>query len=260
MSLRPLAERDRLVRENIKLAYWFARKTWRRASVTHGAGPQDLEDMESEAVVALIRAADTWDAAKGSKFSYYAGMVMRHHFSNTCIVPGSALTVPRNVFFVLRKFWTARRAVLAEDPSLDGEALFAAAIARSGQKEKLVRERLGILHQRAVSLDAPLSDETALTMLDTLVDANADHENSTQRLHLLRTLSAAMAAYLKTIEHRTRRAALWGWIVGESGVATAERLGVSKQAVQQARNLEIPRFREAMAREFGPDWQELLRP
>lgn len=73
MSTNAIDE-ERLVRENIKLAYWVVEKLLHRGAF----GLHELEDMQQEALIGLMRAARSYDPEQGTGFSTFAARVMQN--------------------------------------------------------------------------------------------------------------------------------------------------------------------------------------
>lgn len=73
MSTNAIDE-ERLVRENIKLAYWVVEKLLRRGAF----GLHELEDMQQEALIGLMRAARSYDPEQGTSFSTFAVWTVRN--------------------------------------------------------------------------------------------------------------------------------------------------------------------------------------
>ena len=73
MSTNAIDE-EQLVRENIKLAYWVVEKLLRRGAF----GLHELEDMQQEALIGLMRAARSYDPEQGTGFSTFAARVMQN--------------------------------------------------------------------------------------------------------------------------------------------------------------------------------------
>lgn len=59
-------EQEALVTENMRLAYYIARRKYRNCGV-------GMEDIEGTALLALVKAAKTFNPEKGISFSTYAG-------------------------------------------------------------------------------------------------------------------------------------------------------------------------------------------
>jgi len=67
-------EQQELVEQNISLAYWFSRRMRKPADMTH-------EEWESECLLALVIAAESYDPELGS-FSCYVGVCVRSRRSH----------------------------------------------------------------------------------------------------------------------------------------------------------------------------------
>lgn len=89
LLVRPVAkdntvfnDTDDLVLANLRLAPYCVRRFLRRYRVPPSLG-LDMDDLVSEAVLALCRAAQRWEPARGS-FSTYAGATIHNWLLNVC--------------------------------------------------------------------------------------------------------------------------------------------------------------------------------
>lgn len=94
-----ISERNRLVESNLGLAYFEAAKNcYRNRGI-------DLEDLRSEAAVALVAAANHFDFSRGLRFSTYAVPCIRHALQDA-LLTAAAVRTPKG--------WAAKRREVAE--------------------------------------------------------------------------------------------------------------------------------------------------
>lgn len=102
-AVRSKKERDRLVRENIKLIYRFARLFFKNKK--QDGYFYSLEDAQQDACLGLIRAAELYRPRKGTAFSTYAFFWMRQMVDRSFAKARSLIELPVGS---LRKFQFSR--------------------------------------------------------------------------------------------------------------------------------------------------------
>src|SRR5262245_29622808 len=77
-----LLNREDLVQANLRLARYGVRRFLNRYRIPPSLG-LDVEDLVSEAYVALCNAAETWNPARGT-FATYAGVAIHNQLLKVC--------------------------------------------------------------------------------------------------------------------------------------------------------------------------------
>ncbi len=91
-DLHPVEARNSLVESNIPLARWVARQ-----HVHQARGIVDLDDLQQAAMVGLIRAAELFDANRGTTFATYAVHWCRQAVRRTIANQGRTIRVPAHL-------------------------------------------------------------------------------------------------------------------------------------------------------------------
>ena len=204
----------------------------------YSGGSEPLEDLEQVACLALVRAVDGFDPARGTAFASYAvpsiaGAIKRHFRDN-----GWSVRVPRDLQELALRVDRVSEELLAET----GHAPTATEIADRGgigvEDVLEAREAFRALHSD--SLDQPRGtreDDDAGSLLDTLGDADLEIGRAHDR--------AALAAVLDTLGERDRT------IIGlyyQDELTQAEiglRLGYSQMHVSRLLRQAVERLRLA---------------
>ena len=221
-------ERDVLIRRHLPLARHCARRYQR--------GHEPLEDLEQVASLALVRAADSYDPARGSAFSSYVvpcmlGAIKRHYRDS-----GWALHVPRGLKdLAVRVERLAREA--PEDATVIGLA------ERAGVSVDAVveaRDAYRVMH--ADSLDRPRAiaeDGEALSVLDAVGKEDAGIDHVCDR--------AALDAMLTELDQRDRLLVTLYYRHGQTQAQIGERLGYSQMHVSRLLRRAVERLQLAVA-------------
>jgi len=225
-----------------------------------------LEDLVSEANVALVEALPRYDPARCPTFAVCAGRVIRDRVRASLTI-GSALQVPSAWLRVKRIAATRVPELVMElgrTPTLEEiqEALLVRCMAwaydhltpeqqklDADEREELMRAKLrkqGMLGgieryedvmrytQATTSLDAPVGDEGGSTYGDFLAEPTGDEVFDAVEMDALRT---DVANALAALNERERDIILhrFGWVDGESWTYAklAPRYGVSAERVRQ---------------------------
>lgn len=237
-TLTPAAQaaRDQLVNSNLRLSH----------HATKGLRVSREETMEliSAGNVALLAAAQDFDAELGHRFSTYAYWGIRGAIFRELNFLRRTVRLPRNLheqLARLRKVEEATRQTLGRAPN---DAELAAALACT--PEKLTELRSHAHH--ACSLDAPLGEETEATLGDSLADSEAmtpatASEQADRRDALNEVLAQLTPRELAVIRRRHG-------LDGEE--ATLEDIGrdegVSRERIRQIEAIAIRKLREGMRR------------
>jgi RNA polymerase sigma-B factor len=226
--MRNASERDAMIRRHLPLARHCARRYHR--------GCESLEDLEQVASLALVRAADAFDPARGTAFSSYAmpcmlGALKRHYRDS-----GWALHVPRG----LKELAIRVEQIARESP----EALTPSELAdRAGVSPEAVleaREAYCVMH--ADSPDRPPAtgdDGETLSILECLGQEDAALDRACER--------AALDTLLTELEERDRLVVTLYYRQGQTQTQIGERIGCSQMHVSRLLRRAVERLALATA-------------
>jgi len=222
--------REELVSSNLRFVVSVA--------LQHRRPGTRLADLIAEGNVGLVIAARKFDPARGTRFVTYAGFWIRAAILDL-VVRGSAMVgagsgpMRTKVFFRLRR----ERARLSEQVVDAGErnAILAE---KFGTSEKRMERMLGHLDARVVSLDAPVTADAGMTLLDTLEGDRPDPEAAVVDGELAHVAQGRLRAALERLDPRERFVVEQRFMVDEeASLADIGRtLGVSRE---RARQLEV---------------------
>ncbi len=205
----------------------------------YSGGSEPLEDLEQVAYLALVRAVDGFDPARGTAFTSYAvpsiaGAIKRHFRDN-----GWSVRVPRD----LQELALRVERISDELQAETGHAPTAAGIANRaggglGVEDVLeAREAFRALHSD--SLDRPRGarddDDDAASLLDTLGDADLEIGRAHDR--------AALGAVLDTLDERDRTIIHLYYQEELTQAEIGRRLGYSQMHVSRLLRQAVERLR-----------------
>ncbi len=226
--MRQANERDALIRSHLPLARHCARRYHR--------GHESLEDLEQVASLALVRAAETFDPARGTAFSSYAvpcmlGALKRHYRDSVW-----ALHVPR----ALKELAIRVEQIARETP----EASTAIDLAdRAGVSAEEVLEAREVYRVMYVdSLDRPPAtgdDGETLSVLDCLGQEDAGLDRACDRV--------ALDTLLTELGERDRLLVTLYYRQGQTQAQIGERLGCSQMQVSRMLRRAVERLELATA-------------
>jgi RNA polymerase sigma-B factor len=212
--MRTANERDSLIRCHLPLARHCARRYHR--------GAEPLEDLEQVASLALVRAADSFDASRGTAFSSYAvpcilGAIKRHFRDS-----GWALHVPRGMKdLAIRIEQLAREApestTLAELAEMAGESL-----------ETIVEARAAYQGMHAQSLEHPdttVAPGNPVSLLEVLGHEDEGIDEVCDR--------ASLESVLSELDDRDRLLVTLYYRKGQTQAQIGKRLGYSQMHVSR---------------------------
>jgi RNA polymerase sigma-B factor len=227
-------DRDALVERFMPLARSLARR-YRR-------GPEPLDDLEQVACLALVRAVDGFDPARGLAFSSYAvpsitGALKRHY--RDC---GWSVRMPRD----LQELALRIERFNDDAWATTGAAPTPAAIAeRAGVSvESVIEAREAHQALRADSLDQPLrstDDDAGISLIDTLGTGDVGFQRAFDRV-ALDALLAALNERDQTIVRLYYREELTQSEIGR-------RLGLSQMHVSRLLRQATAQLADAAAQE-----------
>ena len=204
----------------------------------YSGGSEPLEDLEQVACLALVRAVDGFDPARGTAFASYAvpsiaGAIKRHFRDN-----GWSVRVPRDLQELALRVERIGNELLAETGDTPTAAQIAACAGVGVEDVLEAREAFRALHSD--SLDRPRGardDDDAASLLDTLGDADLEIGRAHDR--------AALAAVLDTLDERDRTIIHLYYQDELTQAEIGRRLGYSQMHVSRLLRQAVERLRLA---------------
>jgi len=154
-----MTAKNAFVRANLRLVVTIARR------YNHGKMP--LQDLIQEGNIGLMKAVDRFDHRKGFRFSTYGSWWIRHAISRSIADKARSVRLPVHMIDAYNRVNRARR----EFEALHGRKATDEELASltGVSPERIARMRWSLV-EAPISLDAPLSDESGLSLLDAVED------------------------------------------------------------------------------------------
>ena len=211
-----------------------------------------LGDLIEEGNLGLMHSIAKFEPERGFRFSTYASWWIRQSIERAIMQQARLVRLPVHVVRELNQVLKARRALEARDgrdPSAGDRAVGVEEIAAATERTPAeVAELLSFAEQPA-SLDAPLERDGVESMLDQVVDDQADDPAGAMLHHELAQLIGSGLAQLNEREREV--------VAGRFGLAErepetlevlAERLGLTRERVRQIQQEALLKLRRGMAR------------
>ncbi len=233
----------RLVTGNLRLVVHIALE-YRRSFL-------NLLDLIQEGNIGLMQAVRKFDPLRGVPFSGYAAWwirayILKHLIDHWSIVRVGTTNARRRLFYNLKKERDRLdRLGITAGPKLLAETFDAS--------EQDVIDVSQALHQRDVSLDAPVMEDGTRPVWETIPAAAESPDEAVVQGELREILRDKLEAFGATLDDRDR------WIldhrlVAEDPVtlqAIGDRFGITREAVRLAEKKIIARLRDYLRTELG---------
>jgi RNA polymerase nonessential primary-like sigma factor len=230
---------DALVRSNMRMAIKIAKRHYRNHL--------EMDDLVSEAVTGIVRAAETFDPASGASFTSYSSQWMRARVreyvqANTGAVRCGTRTA--------KALWASLARVRREHGA-DVTPEFIARELKLDVEE--VRDLLPTLTARAISTDAPVGDADGATVGDLMPSAAIDIDEAMDRTRSGELVVEALEEFKNTLNERHQdilaRRVLADYMGNDKG--DVQSFGVSKQRVSQLEKAVTKKLQAFLTERFG---------
>ncbi|MDQ0464243.1 RNA polymerase sigma-32 factor [Caulobacter ginsengisoli] len=215
-----------------------------------------MSDLVQEGAVGLMQAAERFEPSRAVRFSTYAGWWIRaamqdYVMRNWSIVRAAPTAAGKSLFFNLRRL---RARLGALEGSLTPDQRQAIAV-ELGVEEDEVASMAMRLAAGDRSLSTPISDDSAESWQDLIVDEAGSPEQQVSDHLDGQTRERVLALALKTLTPREREIIQARRLSEEPCTleALGAQMGVSKERVRQIEQQALGRLREAIRAEVGDE-------
>lgn len=228
--------KDTFVEHNLRLAMDTAARYARSQS------RMEYEDLIQEATIGLMRAVDKFDPERGFKFSTYATWWCRQACQRAIANYGRAIRLPMHVEADVRKLAAVVDELELTEPEYSREFL---ADYLEWDMEKLDEIWSYMENTRLDSLDNPISDDSAVSHADILVDPD---QASVEDSGLERSFADDILKALSVLPDREYKVLLMHHGLGDQKVPMTlqeigDSMGLTRERVRQLEAKAIARLR-----------------
>jgi RNA polymerase primary sigma factor len=226
---------DRLVKANLRFVVSVAKQY-------QGKG-LSLPDLINEGNLGLIKAAERFDDTRGFKFISFAVWWIRQSILQAIAVNARMIRLPLNKVVLknrIQKTHNSLEQTLGRAPSTEevAEAL--------GMELEEVTSSL-VIDDRHVSLDVPFSEDEEGTLLDTLINPNAERTDG--ELNHTESLRTEISRSLKTLTERQMQTVCYFFGIGMDRPMSLEDIGekfsLTPERVRQIKDKALTKLRTA---------------
>jgi RNA polymerase primary sigma factor len=229
------AAQDCLVKGNLRFVVSVAKKY-------QGQG-LSLPDLINEGNMGLIKSVERFDPTRGFRFISFAVWWIRQSILQAIIVHARMIRLPLNKVFLSNQIKKANGILeqkLGRAPSAEEVA------EELNMNTDDVTDSLAI-NNRHVSLDVPVSDEEDNTLLDTLVNQNAD--STASELNHTESLKTEIHRSMQMLTDRQKETICYYFGIGLDGPLSLEDIGrkfdLTTERVRQIKDKAITKLRTA---------------
>jgi RNA polymerase primary sigma factor len=230
-----LAARDQLVRANLRLVVSIAR--------TYVGKGLAVEDLIGEGNMGLLRAAEGYDPAAGTRFATYATYWIRQSIRRALSRDANTLRLPSYMWTLLAK-WHRASAVLRRD------------LGRSATNEEIATE-VGLSKRQARAVQKAISvltsgQSSGVSERDNVIDQLTSNRCGCplEELNEAEEVQGAMESLAELDERESAIIRLRFGLDGESPVTlkeVGERMGYTKERIRQIEREALAKLRDRVA-------------
>ncbi|CAN5781666.1 N/A [soil metagenome] len=227
----------KLVESNLRLVVSIARGYMRCGL--------ELSDLIQEGNLGLMRAAQTFDAARfGTRFSTYATPWIKNHIARALQEKGAPIRLPESALQKQRALANARthvRTAHGREPAVEELATF------MDLKSKTVDE-LSTVPKSVISGDLPVGEEGQSTLFDLLADEDQEFEESTMQSATWSRVEALVNDLNSTERSVVESRYGLNGKTAQTLREIAESLNVTRERVRQIHNRALTKLRHQARR------------
>lgn len=204
-----------------------------------------LTDLIGEGNLGLIRAAMNFDVTKACRFITYAVWWIRQRILQALSEQSRCLSLPLGKTSAMQKVSQAHKALeqkLGRSPTL-------AEVADSVSMKETDVQRLQVMRQPSLSLEAPAASEEGFTLADVLED---EHAENPEGVCLEDRRVQDIQAVLRDLRPREREILRLYFGLGDTCTLSldeiGERIGLTRERVRQVKDLALKRLRHPSRR------------